>query len=105
MTPSLQGITQYYGVSLEAAIVSLSLFVLGTFQCLYSSKAELTTSYALLSPGFGLGPFIAGPTSDVLGRRMVYLVSFAMFSGFSWGVAYAPNYAALVIFRLLGTHI
>lgn len=33
---------------------------------------------------------------------MVYLVTFGCFTAFSWGVAYAPNYAALVIFRLLG---
>lgn len=49
-----------------------------------------------------MGPFFAGPTSDVLGRRMVYLATFGCFTAFSWGVAYAPNYAALVVFRLLG---
>jgi MFS family permease len=52
--------------------------------------------------GFGLGPFIAGPSSDIFGRRMVYVASYASFAAFSWGVAYAPNYAALVVFRLLG---
>lgn len=46
-----------------------------------------------------------GPTSDVIGRRMVYVVSFGSFTAWSWGVAFAPNYAALVVFRFLGTYI
>lgn len=50
---------------------------------------------------FGIGPVLAGPTSEVAGRRPVYLISYGIFAACSWGAAYAPNYAALVIFRLL----
>jgi len=77
--PSIGGVIQHYGVSKEAALLTVALFVLG----------------------FGLGPFLAGPSTEVVGRRKVYIVTYASFTAWSWAAAYAPNFAALAVFRFL----
>jgi len=66
-----------YDASRVVAILGVSLFVLG----------------------FGFGPIIWGSLSDQIGRRRVYIFTFIGYVGFSWGVAWAPNLAALLLFR------
>ncbi|KAI0032578.1 MFS general substrate transporter [Vararia minispora EC-137] len=68
-----------FGVGREVTILAISLYVMG----------------------LGLGPLIAGPLSDVVGRRAVYLSSFALFFCFSWPVAFAPDIAVFLIFRFV----
>lgn len=51
--------------------------------------------------GFAGGPLVAGPASEVLGRRVVYAVSGLLFSAFAWGAAFAPNLATLLVCRFL----
>ena len=64
-----EGISKQFHVSKEATILGVSLFVLG----------------------LGLGPLVAGPISEICGRRAVYLVSFGFFFVFMFPVAFAPN--------------
>lgn len=50
--------------------------------------------------GYVCGPMIWGPLSESYGRKLVMVISFAMFTIFSIASAVSPNFAALVIFRL-----
>lgn len=65
-------VAEQFNVSKEVAILGVSLFVLG----------------------LGLGPLVAGPTSETYGRNMVYRVSFSLFFVFTFPVAFAPNICA-----------
>lgn len=51
--------------------------------------------------GLGLGPLCLAPCSELYGRRIVYLVSFSLFTVINVGCALAPNITALAILRLL----
>lgn len=50
--------------------------------------------------GYVGGPLIWGPLSESYGRKLVMLISFAVFTIFSITSAVSPNFAALVVFRL-----
>lgn len=58
----------------------------------------LPTSIYLV--GYVCGPMIWGPVSESYGRKGVMIYSFAMLTIFSIASAVAPNFGALVIFRL-----
>ncbi|KAH9870166.1 hypothetical protein J1614_007089 [Plenodomus biglobosus] len=62
-------------------------------------KLILPTSIYLV--GYVCGPMIWGPLSESYGRKGVMMYSFAILTIFSIASAAAPNFAALVIFRLL----
>lgn len=51
--------------------------------------------------GLGLGPLFLAPLSEIHGRRVVYLVSFSLFTILNVGCAVAPNITALSILRFL----
>lgn len=51
--------------------------------------------------GLGLGPLLLAPLSELHGRRVVYLVSFSVFTILNIGCALAPNITALSILRFL----
>lgn len=51
--------------------------------------------------GLGLGPLYLAPLSELHGRRIVYLVSFSLFTILNVGCALAPNVTALSILRFL----
>ncbi|KAF1939909.1 MFS general substrate transporter [Clathrospora elynae] len=62
-------------------------------------KIVLPTSMYLV--GYACGPIIWGPLSESYGRKGTMVISFAILTIFSIASAVAPNFAALVIFRLL----
>ncbi|KAJ4398884.1 hypothetical protein N0V91_009837 [Didymella pomorum] len=62
-------------------------------------KLILPTSMYLV--GYVCGPMIWGPLSESYGRKLVMMISFAIFTIFSITSAISPNFAALVVFRLL----
>ncbi|KAL1800919.1 hypothetical protein ACET3X_001261 [Alternaria dauci] len=62
-------------------------------------KLILPTSIYLV--GYACGPMLWGPLSESYGRKGTMVVSFGIFTVFSIASALAPNFAALVIFRLL----
>lgn len=73
------GIETDLGISKEVAILTVSLFV----------------------AGLGLGPLLLGPLSEFVGRKPVYITSFALFTLLNLPVALAPNVAVHMIFRFL----
>jgi MFS family permease len=62
-------------------------------------KLILPTSMYLV--GYACGPMLWGPLSESYGRKGTMVISFAILTIFSIASAVAPNFAALVIFRLL----
>ena len=51
--------------------------------------------------GYILGPLIFAPLSEYYGRKIVMICTFTMFTAFVLACALAPNFASLIIFRLL----
>ncbi|KAF7307831.1 MFS transporter [Mycena kentingensis (nom. inval.)] len=49
--------------------------------------------------GFAAGPLIFGPMSQLYGRQIIYRICAAGYSGFSFGMVYAPNITTLLICR------
>ncbi|KAJ5586437.1 hypothetical protein N7450_006224, partial [Penicillium hetheringtonii] len=64
-----------------------------------STLLVLPTSLYLV--GFALGPLIFGPLSEHVGRKPVLVGTFFGYLVFTLGCALSPNFAALLVFRLL----
>lgn len=60
----------------------------------------LTLSIYLLA--FAISPLIIGPLTEMYGRQWVLHLSNLFFTAFCLGAIWAPNTAALVVFRFLG---
>ncbi|KAJ3455789.1 hypothetical protein MRS44_017271 [Fusarium solani] len=54
------------------------------------------TSYLVVQ---GISPLIWGSFSDALGRRPIYIYSFAVYITANIGLSFSPNFAVLLIFR------
>ncbi|KAK5998243.1 MFS-type transporter pyvG [Cladobotryum mycophilum] len=80
-TTSEQGIMQRFGVGEIKATLGLSLYVLG----------------------YGVGPLIFSPLSEIprIGRNPVYIITMFLFVIISIPTAFAPNYAGLMVLRFL----
>ena len=55
------------------------------------------TSFYVL--GFALGPLLFGPTSEVFGRKPIYVASFVLLTAAQLGVCLAPNISSLLVLR------
>lgn len=73
-------LTVEFGVEEEIVILGVSLFVLG----------------------FGVGPLLWAPLSEMYGRRIVFLVSFLPFALFNLGGARAQNIETVIVTRFFG---
>jgi Na+/melibiose symporter-like transporter len=61
------------------------------------STVDLTiTSYLIIQ---GISPVIWGSFSDALGRRPIYIASFATYIVANIALSFSPNFAVLLIFR------
>jgi MFS family permease len=74
-------VAREFYVSKEVAILGVSLFVLG----------------------LGFGPLVAGPMSEIYGRKVVYRASFSLFFLFMFPVAFAPNICKWLWLALIPT--
>lgn len=74
-----RGISAEFHISEEATNVVITMFLLG----------------------YCFGPLIFAPLSEFYGRRLVFLGTFTLFIAFNFLCAFAPNFAALLIGRLL----
>jgi multidrug resistance protein len=75
--PGREDVMRDFGVSPTVAILPYSIYVLA----------------------LAVGPMLAGPSSEVLGRRAVYLVSIPIFALFILGSGFSNNIASLVVCR------
>lgn len=75
----ITGIAEHFHVSEEAAGLVITLFLLG----------------------YVAGPLIFAPLSEFYGRRWVFYGTFSCYLAFTFLCAFAPNFASLLIGRLL----
>ncbi|KIX05567.1 uncharacterized protein Z518_06439 [Rhinocladiella mackenziei CBS 650.93] len=81
---STVGIAEHFHVSEEVAGLVITLFLLG----------------------YCAGPLIFAPLSEFYGRRWVFYTTFSCYLAFNFLCAFAPNFASLLIGRLLtGTFV
>lgn len=66
------------------------------------SEEVMTLGTALFVFGFATGPIIAGPSSELYGRKMPLFLSYAVFVIFQIPVAVAQNVETIMLFRFLG---
>ncbi|KAI0520888.1 major facilitator superfamily domain-containing protein [Xylaria bambusicola] len=66
-----------------------------------SSRTVSTLGVTTFLLGFGSGPLLFAPLSEVYGRNLVYRATLLLFVLFNLGCALSPNIEALLIFRFL----
>jgi DHA1 family multidrug resistance protein-like MFS transporter len=76
---SVEGIAEHFGISVEAANLVITLFLLG----------------------YCFGPLFWAPLSEFYGRRWIFYISFVSYLLFNFLCAFAPNFASLLIGRFL----
>ncbi|ERS96564.1 MFS transporter [Sporothrix schenckii 1099-18] len=67
----------------------------------HRSIADINLSVTLYQVMQAVAPLVFGDLSDQLGRRPVYMLTFAIYIGANIGLALQNNYAALLILRAL----
>ncbi|KAI2637675.1 major facilitator superfamily protein [Hypomontagnella submonticulosa] len=83
------------GSALPSGAVS---FIAADFGVTNSQLLTLPITCYLI--GYILGPVVFGPLSETYGRRPITLGTFVFYTIFTLACALAPNFAALVVFRL-----
>lgn len=72
-----------------------------------SAEFNITSSYDDILPismylvGYVLGPLLFGPLSETYGRRTIMVITFICYTILTMACALSPNWAALLVFRLL----
>lgn len=79
ITADIEGVAKEFHVSEEAALVSITVFVVG----------------------FGVGPMIFAPLSEVFGRQVIYASTLLVAVIFVIPCAVAKNYATLIVCRAI----
>ncbi|KDQ59492.1 hypothetical protein JAAARDRAFT_153379 [Jaapia argillacea MUCL 33604] len=72
-----------------------------TQQDLHVSEEVAVLGISLYVLGFGLGPLLFAPMSEMYGRRPIFLVTLSIFTLLHIGGALSPNIATLLACRLL----
>jgi multidrug resistance protein len=89
------------GIALVCTLAS-SIYVPGredVMRDLGASQIVAILPYSLYVLALAVGPMLAGPSSEVLGRKAVYLVSIPIFALFILGSGFSKNIASLIICR------
>lgn len=80
ITADIEGVAKEFNVSEEVALLSITVFVIG----------------------FGIGPMVFAPLSEIYGRRVIYASTLFVAVIFIIPCAVAKNVATLMVFRALG---
>ncbi|ORY28609.1 multiple drug resistance protein [Naematelia encephala] len=95
------------------AIVSMATLAVALSSSAYSGGLEslirdfgaseelLTGGISLFVVGFAFGPLLWAPASEVYGRRIIFIISYAMLTLWQGVTAASPNVAAVLVFRFL----
>jgi hypothetical protein len=88
---AVEGIIVHFpGTSEEVGILGLSLYVLGE---------PLLTAAKLNMSGQAFGPLLWAPLSEIVGRRVSFLIAFPVFVLFNLAGAVAQNLATIMVTR------
>ncbi|KAH9899742.1 multidrug resistance protein 4 [Cubamyces lactineus] len=80
MAPALPDIASHYGIT---------------------SQTEIAATLSVFLFTFAIGPLFLAPLSEIYGRTWVLHLGNLFFLGFSFGCAYSPTVADLIVFRVL----
>jgi multidrug resistance protein len=89
------------GIALVCTLAS-SIYVPGredVMRDLGASQIVAILPYSIYVLALAVGPMLAGPSSEVLGRKAVYLVSIPIFALFILGSGFSKNIASLIVCR------
>ncbi|KAM5351563.1 hypothetical protein ACJ41O_004286 [Fusarium nematophilum] len=96
----IAGFTCTFNGNLGSSMPSGALDIIAeTFQV--TDPVHLILLNSLYMVGYVLGPLLFGPLSEYIGRRPVLIGTYLGYLVFILACAGAPNYAALLVFRLL----
>ncbi|KAI1024503.1 hypothetical protein LB503_007088 [Fusarium chuoi] len=79
ITPGIAGVVERFDASSEVALLTITLFVYG----------------------FGIGPLVFSPLSELYGRRIIYVLTFGMAVIFIVPCAVAQNIETLLVCRAI----
>ncbi|KAI1623469.1 MFS transporter, partial [Exophiala viscosa] len=79
ITADLEGVSETFNVSNEVALLTITMFVIG----------------------FGVGPLVFAPGSELFGRKPVYIITIAVAVIFEIPCAVAQNIGTLLVCRLI----
>ncbi|KAJ9622536.1 Synaptic vesicle transporter SVOP [Knufia peltigerae] len=79
ITADLEGVMKTFHVSLEVALLTITMFVIG----------------------FGVGPLVFAPASEMFGRKPVYIITIGIAVIFEIPCAVAQNIGTLLVCRLI----
>ncbi|KAJ9608297.1 Synaptic vesicle transporter SVOP [Cladophialophora chaetospira] len=79
ITADLEGVSETFHVSLEVSLLTITMFVIG----------------------FGVGPLVFAPLSELYGRKPVYIITIAVAVIFVIPCAVAQNIGTLLVCRLI----
>ena len=66
-----------------------------------TNQTQLVLPTSIYLVGYVLGPLFFSPLSETYGRKIIMVLTFAVYSAFSLGCALAPSWAGLIVMRLL----
>ena len=66
-----------------------------------TSQQQLALPVSVFLIGYIFGPLLFSPLSEVYGRRVILLISFAAYTASTCGCALAPTWSGLLVFRFL----
>ena len=66
-----------------------------------TDEKQLALPITVFLIGYVFGPLLFSPLSEMYGRRIILIVTFAGYTAFTLGCAMAPTWPALLIFRFL----
>ncbi|CAH0050949.1 unnamed protein product [Clonostachys solani] len=66
-----------------------------------TSELQKPLPVAIFLVGYIFGPIIFAPLSESIGRRIVFLVSFTIYTVFTIACAFAPSWPAFLFFRFM----
>lgn len=79
ITADLEGVSETFDVSMEVALLTITMFVIG----------------------FGVGPLVFAPLSEMYGRKPVYIITIGLAVIFEIPCAVAQNIGTLLVCRLI----
>lgn len=66
-----------------------------------TNRTQLVLPTSIYLVGYVLGPLFFSPLSETYGRKIIMILTFAIYTAFSLGCALAPSWAGLIVMRLL----
>jgi len=66
-----------------------------------TDQTQLVLPTSIYLVGYVLGPLFFSPLSETYGRKIIMILTFALYTAFALGCALAPSWAGLIVMRLL----